>query len=221
MKLGDISDLKEATYKTFENIFQFATNTLENQTPIFVLEIFAQKSESELYHLLKSKTPYCNLFNFLDFIEQIANTINNKDARKTISENKEILYHMRKDEIMSYMNMEDSEKEGFSKVVLEMAKNFDFVTYGEIQHHKQLISFILKLKNLVGFVGYDEDHQTVTYLIPSTFIEQAYNNANNCADRFFTFDIFCITIGGNKIFHIQSELVLEKKQFWLSCYTHT
>ena len=89
MKLGDISDLKEATYKTFENIFQFATNTLENQTPIFVLEILAQKSESELYHLLKSKTPYCNLFNFLDFIEQIANTINNKDARKTISESKE------------------------------------------------------------------------------------------------------------------------------------
>ena len=225
MKLGNISDLKEVTYKIFENSFRFATNI-----PIFVLKILAQQSESELYNLLKSKTPYCNLFNFLDFIEQIANTINNKDAKKTISDNKEILYHMRKDEIMSYMELEDSEKEEFSKVILEMNKNFDFITYGEMQQHKQLISFILKLKNLVGFVGYDEDHQTVTYLVPSTFIEQAYNNANKCADRFITFDIFCITIGGYKIFNVESEPVLKKEQlsvdnssmkFWLSCYTHT
>lgn len=178
-------------------------------TPIFVIEIMGQTSVSGLFDFLKSKTPYCNVFNFLDFIEQIINKIGNDGNKKVVLGWKEILHHMKKDDILSYMEKEDLEKKDFSKVVVHMHKNFCFVTCGEIQCQKELISFILKVNHVLCFIEFDEEHQTVTYLLPSILSEEAYDNASQCSDRFFTNGILSITIEGNKILSIEP---LPKKQ---------
>ena len=184
-----------------ENIHQSAANDLQKQTPPFVVEILTQKSEDELLHMLKSKTPYCSFFNFLKFVEQIADKLGNIDVKKIVSESKEILYHMNKDDVMPYVEKECSQKEDFTQVVLQMLKNFKIVTCGEIDHHKELTSLILNQKNLVCFVGSDDENQTVTYLIPSVLTEEAYDSAYKVANRFSNANILSITIGGrSKIF---------------------
>ena len=173
---------------------------MERQQPIFVLKILAQKSGNDLFYFLKSKTPYCDLFNFLEFIEQITNKIGDESAKKIVSRSKELLYHTKKDDILPYMEIGSSEKEDFSKVVSQMQQNFKITTVGGIQCHRELTSDILRLKNLVCFDGYDEEHHTVTYLIPSMLTEAAYSSADKCANIFFVNDILSITIGGNRIF---------------------
>ena len=182
------------------------------QIPIFVVENMAQKSASDLFNLLKSKTPYCDIFNFLEFIESITNKIDDKEAKKIVSCSKKAIYCMKKDEITQYMEKEHPEKEGFSKVIFQMDENVDICTYGEIHRLKKQTSFILQLKNLVCFVACDEEHQTVTYLIPSILTEGACRSARQVADRFLYNGILHITIGGQKIVNIQHEPILQKQQ---------
>ena len=212
----DINKLKGVVYKFFlNNILQSSTSvssSLDAQTPIFVVEIMAQRSASDLFHLLKSKTPYCGIFNFLDFIESITNKIGNEEAKKIVSCSKKAIHCMKKDEITSYMEKENPEKEGFSKVVFQMDETFNVYTYGEIHQHKKLTSFILKLKDLVCFVACDEERQTVTYLIPSILTEGACSSARQAADRFIFNGILHITIGGQKILNVQYEPILQKQQ---------
>ena len=205
--------MKEIIYKNFlEIIHRSTTNDLERQIPIFVLEILTQKSGSDLFHLLQSNTPYCDLFNFIDFFEQIIEKIdeNVESITKVISRSKEILYCMTKNEINLYVKNKNSEKDDFTKVVLQMHRNFEVLIGEDIQDHKILTSFILKLQNLLCFVGYNENLQTVTYLIPSTLTETAYSNASQNADQFFTNDILSIAIGGNKIESILDDQQLSK-----------
>ena len=172
----------------------------------------AQKSASDLFNLLKSKTPYCDIFNFLDFIESITNKIGDEKAKKIVSCSKEAIFCMKKDEIIPYMDKEHPEKEGFSKVVLQMHENFDICAFGEIHQLKKQTSFILRLQNLVCFVACDEERQTVTYLIPSILTERACTSARQVADRFVYNGILHITIGGQKIVNIQHEPILQKQQ---------
>ena len=189
--------MKEAIYNTFqENIHQCTASHLQEQTPPFVLETLAQKSVDGVLHVLKSRTPYCGLINFLHFIEQIADKLCNIDAKKVIIESKEILYHMKKDDVMPYVENECSQKEDFTQVVVQMPKNFRIVTCGEIDRHKQLTSFILNQRDLMCFAGIDEGNQTVTYLIPSILTEGAYDSAYQCANRFSNVGILSIRIGG-------------------------
>ena len=208
----DIIELKGVVYKFFlDNILQSSTSvssSLDEQTPIFVVEIMAQNSAGNLFHLLKSKTPYCDIFNFLDFI---TNKIGNEEAKKIVSCSKKTIHCMKKDEITSYMKKENSEKEGFSKVVFQMDETFNAYTYGEIHQHKKLTSFILKLQNLVCFVAYDDKHQTVTYLIPSILTEGACSCRRQAADRFIFNGILHITIGGQKIVNVQHEPILQNQ----------
>ena len=207
IKLSDERNLKEIIYKHFlESIQCSITNDLENQTPIFVTKIMAQKSGIDLFNLLQSETPYCDLFNFLDFFEQIIkkldkNIENIEKIKKVISRSKEILVCTKKDEIKPYVKKEYSEKEDFTPVVLQMYENLEVYTGGAIQYYKKLTSFILNLDNLVCFVGYDEELQTVTFLIPSILTERAYNSASQSADRFSTNSILFITIGRYKVFN--------------------
>ena len=172
----------------------------------------AQKSGNDLFHFLKSKTPYCDLVNFLEFIEQITDKIGDENAKKIVSGSKEVLYQMKKDDIMPYVESESSEKENFSKVVLQMQQSFKFVTIGEIQFHKKLISLILRLNQLVSFFRYNEKRQTVTYLIPSILTEGAYSSADKCAERFLFAGILSITIGGYKIYNRMKDPILKKHQ---------
>ena len=200
--------MKEAIYNTFrENIHQSALSDYEKQTPLFVLEIMTQKSGDGLFHLLTSKTPYCSLFNFLKFIEQIADKLDNRDVKETISKSKEILYQMKKDDIMPYIKKESSQMEEFTKVVLQMHKNFKIVTCREIARHKELTSLILSQKDLLCFIGIDEENQTVTYLMPTALTEGAYCNANESANRFSNIGVLSITIGGSKIFPRLNDLM--------------
>ena len=103
----DINKLKGVVYNFFlSNTLQTLpsdSRALYAQTPIFVVEIMAQRSASDLFHLLKSKTSYCDIFHFLDFIESIANKIGDQEAKKIVSYNKKAIQCMKKDEITSYM----------------------------------------------------------------------------------------------------------------------
>ena len=200
--------MKEAIYNAFQqSIHQSALSDYEKQTPVFVLDIMTQKSGDELFSLLESKTPYCNIFNFLQFIEQIADKLGNSDAKEIISESKKILHQIKKDDIMPHVEKESLQREEFTKVVLQMHKSFKIVTWGEIERHKELTSFIINQKNLVCFVGIDEKHQTVTYLIPSVLTEGAYCNANNMAGRFSNVGVLSVTIGESRIFPRLSDSV--------------
>ena len=208
MLSDNINVLKKAIYDTFqESIHQSALSDYEKQTPPFVLEIMTQKSGDGLYYLLKSKTPYCSLFNFLKFFGRIADKLGNRDAKEIILKNKEILDQTKKNDIMPYVEKESSQKEEFTKVVLLMHKNFKIVTCEEIEHHKELVSVILSQKDLVCFVGIDEENQTVTYLIPSILTEGAYSNANKNANQFSDFGVLSITIGASKIFPSLSDSI--------------
>ena len=218
-------------YKFFVNSIQSSSgdsSDLEQQIPIFVVEIMAQKSASDLHQLLKSKTPYCGIFNFLDFIENITNNIGNEEVKKIVSCSKKAIFCMKKDEIMQYMKKEHPEKEGFSKVVFQMDENFDICTYREIHQLKKQTSFILQLQNLVCFVACDEERHTVTYLIPSILTERACSSARQVADRFFYNGILYITIGEQKILNVQHEPILQTQQslhldvssMQLCCYTY-
>ena len=212
----DINEFKEVVYKFFLDSIQQSSSSgfgaSEAQTPIFVVEIMAQRSISDLFHLLKSKTPYCGIFNFLDFIENITKKLDNEEIKKIVSCSKNAICCMKKDEIIPYMEKENPEKEGFSKVVFQMEECFNMCTYGEIHQHKKLTSFILKLQNLVCFVAFDEGRQTVTYLIPSVLTEGARSSARQVADRFIFDGILHITIGGQKIINVQHEPILQKQQ---------
>ena len=209
MKLSDdINELKEAIYYTFqENIHQSGIMDFEIQRPDFVWEILIQKSAIELFDLLKSKTPYCSIINFLKFIEQVADKLDNKDAKEVISASKKILYSISKDDIMPHVDKYHLQKENFTKVVLQMRKGFKIFTCGEIDCFKELISFILSLKNLVCFAGIDDECQTVTCLIPSILTEGAYRKAYQSANQFSCVGILSITIGGIKIFPRMSNLL--------------
>ena len=208
MLSDNINELKEAIFEAFqENIHQSAVSDMDRQRPVFVLEIMAQNSSDELFHLLKSRTPYCSLFNFLKFIEQIADKLGNKDAKEIIAESKEILYNIKKDDIMSYLEKEYSHKEEFTNVVMQMHKSFKIVTCGEIELHKDLTSSILNQKDLVCFVDIDEQQQTVSYVIPSVLTESALYYANQKANRFSSIGVLCITIGGSKIFSNMSHSI--------------
>ena len=225
----DINELKEVVYKHFLSSIQRSSpadsSGLEPQTPIFVVEIMAQKSASDLFQLLKSKTPYCDIFNFLDFIESITKSIDNEEVKKIVSSSKKAILCMKKDEIIQYMKEEHPEKEGFSEVVFQMDKNVDICTYGEIHQLKEQTSFILQLQNLVCFVACDEKCHTVTYLIPSILTESACSSARQVANRFFYNGILHITIGGRKILNVQHEPILQKQQSLhldiSSTYAHT
>ena len=163
----------------------------------------AQKSESDLFQLLKSKTPYCDIFNFLDFIENITNKISNEEVKKIVSCSKEALHCKKLDDILPYIDKEHIEKEGFSKVVLQMTKNFKLYTGEGIHRHKKITSVILKLQHLVCFGGFNEETQTFTYLIPSILIERACNSAKQVADQCYIDDILQITIEQQKILNEQ------------------
>ena len=195
------------------------------QIPIFVVEIMAQQSASNLYDLLKSKTPYCDIFNFLDFIESITKSIGNDEAKKIVSCSKKAILCMKKDEIIPHMEKGHPQKEDFSKVVVQMDDTVDICTYGEVHQLKKQTSFILQLKNLVCFVACDEKRHTVTYLIPSILTERACSSARQVADRFVFNGILHITIGGQKIQNIQHEPILQKQQSLhldvSSMYAHT
>ena len=206
----NIHDLKEIIHNYFLDSFDKSpTNTnLEKQIPFFVLEIMAQKCESELFHMLESQTPYCDIFNFFNFIEKITDKIDSEEVKKKVSCCKDALYCMKMDDILPYVdNKEHLEKKGFSKVVLRMTENFKLLTYEGMHQHKNLISVILKLQNLVCFVGFDERHRTVTYLIPSILIEGVCSSVRQVADRFHINSILDITIGGQKISNVQCSIL--------------
>ena len=208
----DITELKKTVYKHFlSSILQSSSgdsSSLEPQIPIFVLEIIAQNIASDLFHLLKSKTPYCDTFDFLDFTESITNKIDNEEA--TVSCSKKAIFHIKKDEIIPYMEKEHPEKEGFSEVVFQMHENFNIDTYGEICQLKKHASFILQPQNLVYcFIACDEECQAVTYLIPSIFAERACSSARHITNRFIYNGILHITVGGQKI---KYKPILQKQQ---------
>ena len=163
----------------------------------------AQESENDLFDLLKSKTPYCDFFNFLDFIESITKESSNEEVKEIVSRSKESVNCKKYDDILPYLDKEHGEKRGFSKVVLQMTENFKIFTYEGIQQQKKITSILLKLQNLVCFVKFDEEKHTVTYLIPSLLIEGACSSAKQVADRFLLDDILHITIGGEKILNVQ------------------
>ena len=163
----------------------------------------AQESENDLFHLLKSKTPYCDFFNFPDFVESITKKISNEEVKEIILRSKEALSCMKYNDILPYLDEEHGEKKDFSKVVLQMTENFKIFTYEGIHRHKKLTSILLKLQNLVCFVRFDEEKCTVTYLIPSLLIEGACSSAKEVADRFHLDDVLQITIGKERILNVQ------------------
>ena len=65
----DINELKGVVYNFFLNntlqTLPSDSRALYAQPPIFVVEIMAQRSASDLFHLLKSKTPYSILLTLL------------------------------------------------------------------------------------------------------------------------------------------------------------
>lgn len=200
----NIKSLKEIVYKFFFDNFKKSPYNvcLERQTPVFILEIMAQNSENDLFDLLKSKTPFCDIFNFLDFIESITNEIRNEEVKEIVSWSKEAINCMKSEDVLPYMDKEHVEKKGFSKVVLQMTKNFKLFTYEGIHQQKRKTSILLALQNLVCFVGFDNENHTVTYLIPSLLIEGACSSAKQVADRFLIDGILHITIGGEKILNV-------------------
>ena len=200
----NLQHLKDIVYKFFLENFDNPTSnvSLERQMPVFIISIMAQTSENDLFHLLKSETPFCDFFNFLDFIENITKKISNEKVKKIISRSKKALYCMKSNEVLPYLDKEHGEKRGFSQVILQMTENFKLFAYEGIQRHKKTTSIILKLQNLVCFVGFDKRNHTVTYLIPSLLIEGACSSAKEVADRFLIDDILHITIGREKILNV-------------------
>ena len=175
--------------------------------PVFLSEIMAQKSEEDLFNLLKSDTPYCDCFNFLDFIESITKEISNEEVKEIVSRSKEALCCIKIDDILPYLDADHGEKRGFSKVVVQMTENFKIFNYEGIDRHKKLTSVFLKIQNLVCFVRFDEENHTVTYLIPSLLIEGACRSAKQVADRFHIDGILNITIGGERILNVHCDKI--------------
>ena len=140
--------------------------------PTFMNHILSLNTLKQLLEVLEEKTPYLNLFNVIQLIEQVMKASDSKNINKLV-QIKNWLFNMKKEEVLSFMTMCETEKEDFKKIEIQMKHSFDFNTYGEFFNHTLPLFSVMKLQDVVGFVRYENTKKLITYLIPSVYTEEA------------------------------------------------